>query len=274
MLGPNGAGKTTTIEMLSTLLTPTAGTIKINNMDIIKEKKQIRKFISFIFGSERGLYWRLTGKENLLYFADLYDIDKKCAKQRINRLLQIVGLEDAKDILVEKYSKGMKQRLHFARGLLTNPDVIFMDEPTIGLDPEIALEFRKMIIELKERGKTIIYTSHYMHEADSLCDRIAIIKKGKLLTIDTPTRLKENLKTSNIVYIKFNNKVDLEVENLKLIDKNIIILSEDLQSIKLEMPSELNIFELINSVFKKSYVIDIKIKEYTLEDVYLSLVGD
>lgn len=111
LLGPNGAGKTTTIEMLSTLLTPTAGTIKINNMDIIKEKKQIRKFISFIFGSERGLYWRLTGKENLLYFADLYDIDKKCAKQRINRLLQIVGLEDAKDILVEKYSKGMKQKV-------------------------------------------------------------------------------------------------------------------------------------------------------------------
>lgn len=196
LLGENGAGKTTTIKMLITLLAPTSGTCKVLDFHTFGQEKEIREKINFIFGGEMGVYRRLSARDNLQYFANLYQIEKTEAKQRIEKLLKLVGLEESADQLTETYSKGMIQRLQIARGLINEPDIIFMDEPTVGLDPLGARMLRDIIIELKKQGKTILLTTHYMHEAEELCDRVALMKKGKIIALDTPEQLKQSVKKS------------------------------------------------------------------------------
>jgi ABC-2 type transport system ATP-binding protein len=162
LLGPNGSGKTTTIRILATLLTPTSGHAKVFGFDVVRDAPKVRKRIGLIFGGERGLYGRLTGIENLRYFAALSHMDANLTHRRIGEVLDIVGLSEASDRLVEQYSRGMRQRLHIARGILADPDLIFMDEPTIGIDPQGAQEIRQMVPEFARRGKTILLTTHYM----------------------------------------------------------------------------------------------------------------
>ena len=166
LLGPNGAGKTTTTKMLTTLLIPTAGTASVKGFDVVKDADQVRRRIGFIFGGRRGLYWRLSGIDNLRYFASLYNVDPDETKKRIAYLLDMVGLTGRGDEKVQGYSRGMKQRLHVARTLLHNPDILFLDEPTLGLDPVGAREFRQVILDLQSQKKTILLTTHYMFEAD------------------------------------------------------------------------------------------------------------
>lgn len=190
LLGENGAGKTTTIKMLITLLAPTSGVCNVLGYDTFKEADKVRGQINFVFGGEMGVYRRLSAKDNLLYFAGLYKIKGEEAKRRTEELLKLVELEDAADRLVETYSKGMIQRLQIARGLINNPKIIFMDEPTVGLDPLGANMLRDIIRKLKEEGKTVLLTTHYMQEADELCDNIAIIHKGKIVALDTSENLK------------------------------------------------------------------------------------
>ena len=190
LLGENGAGKTTTIKMLITLLAPTSGECKVLGYDTYKEAKKIRKDINFVFGGEMGVYRRLSARDNLLYFAGLYKIRGEEAKKITEELLKLVELEDAADRLVETYSKGMIQRLQIARGLVNNPRIIFMDEPTVGLDPMGANMLREIIRKLKADGRTVLLTTHYMQEADELCDHIAIMNKGKIIAMDTPEDLK------------------------------------------------------------------------------------
>lgn len=207
LLGPNGAGKTTTIKILTTLLAPTSGEAKIFGYNCFGQEKFIRDKINFIFGGERGLYWRLSAYENLQYFGDIYKVPGKILKERIPKLIKLVNLEGRENEKVEGFSKGMKQRLQIARGLINDPKILFLDEPTIGLDPIGAKDLRHIILKLKEEGKTILLTTHYMQEADELCDRIAIINNGKLIDIDTPRQLKfRNLNNENAsledVYIK------------------------------------------------------------------------
>ena len=192
LLGENGAGKTTTIKMLITLLAPTSGECKVLGFDTYKEAKKIRKDINFVFGGEMGVYRRLSARDNLLYFAGLYKIKGEEAKQITEELLNLVELEEAADRLVETYSKGMIQRLQIARGLVNNPKIVFMDEPTVGLDPMGANMLRDIIRKLKADGRTVLLTTHYMQEADELCDHIAIMNKGKLIAMDTPKKLKKN----------------------------------------------------------------------------------
>ena len=153
LVGPNGAGKTTTIKVLATLLLPNAGSASILGRDVVKDADAIRKRIGFIFGGERGLYWRLSGIDNLRYFASLYHVDPDITKKRIPYLLEMVGLKDRGEEKVEGYSRGMKQRLHVARTLLHDPEVLFLDEPTIGLDPVGAREFRQVIRDLQAEKK-------------------------------------------------------------------------------------------------------------------------
>ena len=191
LLGENGAGKTTTIKMLITLLAPTAGVCKVLGFDTYQEADKIRGEINFVFGGEMGVYRRLSARDNLLYFAGLYKIKGEEAKKRTEELLKLVELEDAADRLVETYSKGMIQRLQIARGLINNPKIVFMDEPTVGLDPLGANMLRDIIRKLKAEGRTVLLTTHYMQEADELCDRIAIINKGKMIAMDTPENLKK-----------------------------------------------------------------------------------
>lgn len=190
LLGENGAGKTTTIKMLITLLAPTSGVCKVLGYDTFKEADKVRGQINFVFGGEMGVYRRLSARDNLLYFAGLYKIKGEEAKRRTEELLKLVELEEAADRLVETYSKGMIQRLQIARGLINNPKIIFMDEPTVGLDPLGANMLRDIIRKLKEEGRTVLLTTHYMQEADELCDNIAIIHKGKIVALDTPEQLK------------------------------------------------------------------------------------
>lgn len=196
LLGENGAGKTTTIKMLITLLAPTEGECKVLGFDTYKEAEKVRPNINFVFGGERGVYRRLSARDNLLYFAGLYKIKGTEAKKRTDELLRLVELEEAADRLVETYSKGMIQRLQIARGLINNPQIIFMDEPTVGLDPVGANMLRDIIRKMKAEGRTVLLTTHYMQEADELCDSIAIINKGKIVALDTPDDLKKTYGTN------------------------------------------------------------------------------
>lgn len=175
VLGINGAGKTTTIRMLASIIEPTAGEITMNGIDAVKNHLWVKERINVVSGGERNLYWRLTASENLKYFGSLYGVKGMELKEKIARLLKLVGLEEVADIPVERYSKGMKQRLQIARGLINDPEYIFLDEPTLGLDIVIAKEIRKVIHELaKKDDKGILLTTHYISEAEELCDYIYI----------------------------------------------------------------------------------------------------
>lgn len=209
LLGPNGAGKTTTIKILTTLLAPSSGEAKVLGYNCFGDEDKIRPRINFIFGGERSLYWRLSAYDNLQYFGDLYKIPSKVLKERIPRLIKLVGLEGRERERVEGYSKGMKQRLQIARGLINDPEILFLDEPTIGLDPVGAKDLRNIILSLKDQDKTILLTTHYMYEADELCDRIAIINNGELVDLDTSLELKKR-------YLK-DETASLEDVYLKLI---------------------------------------------------------
>lgn len=191
LLGPNGAGKTTIIKVMTTLLAPSSGEVKILGYDSFGEERYIRPRINFIFGGERSLYWRLSAKDNLQFFCDQYLVPKSKQSQIIDTLLDRVGLLEEKNRKVENFSKGMKQRLQIARSLINDPEIIFLDEPSIGLDPVGARDLKKIVRQLSDSGKTVVLTTHYMPEADELCDRIAIIDKGKLVEVESTKNLKE-----------------------------------------------------------------------------------
>src|SRR3989338_8850645 len=219
-LGPNGAGKTTTISILATLLTPTAGTAKINGFDVIKNKDGIRKSIGIVF-QDPSLDEELTAYENLAFHAVMYDMSRETRDQRISELLSLVDLEKRKNDLVKTFSGGMKRRLEIARGLMHHPKVLFLDEPTIGLDPQTRSHIWKYVKKLnKEEKITIILTTHYMDEAEKLADRIAIIDHGKIIDIDTSENLKDML-GGDVVSFKTpdSEKISNEFAKIKWISK-------------------------------------------------------
>jgi ABC-2 type transport system ATP-binding protein len=190
LLGVNGAGKTTMIKMLSGLLEPTSGTFNIYGIDGVKNPKQIKKIVNIISGGERNIYWRLTARENLEYFGSLYNVPKRLLESRIKQLISLVGLSQSIDIPVERYSKGMKQRLQIARGLINDPKVIFLDEPTLGLDIAIAKELRSYVRDLAvNQGKSILLTTHYITEVEELCDNVYLIDKGRVIKEGSPKDL-------------------------------------------------------------------------------------
>jgi ABC-2 type transport system ATP-binding protein len=189
LLGPNGAGKTTLVKVLSTVLLPTGGTARVMGHDVVRETKAVRQLIGIVFGGDRGLYWRLTGRQNLEYWAALYNVPAGPAKKRVGELLERVGLAGRADSKVETYSRGMKQRLHLARGLVADARVLFLDEPTVGMDPLAAREFRSLVMELRGEGRTILLTTHDMAEAEAVCDRVALIDHGRIIAMETPRTL-------------------------------------------------------------------------------------
>lgn len=194
LLGINGAGKTTTIKMLSTLITATSGEILVDGVEINKDPLHVKQKINMVAGGERMIYWRLTGRENLWYYGQLYGVKNDLLKERIDRLIRLVGLEDKQHVPVERYSKGMKQRLQIARGLINDPDYLFMDEPTLGLDAPIAKEIRRYIKSLAvEENKGILLTSHYIHEVEELCDYIYVLDKGQIIHQGTAAELSASI---------------------------------------------------------------------------------
>lgn len=191
VLGINGAGKTTTIRMLASIIAPTSGSLTMNGVDAVKNHLWIKERINVISGGERNLYWRLTAKENLRYFGSLYGLSGDDLDKRITYLLRTVGLEEAANVPVERYSKGMKQRLQIARGLINDPIYLFMDEPTLGLDIVIAKEIRNLVSDLAHKeGRGILLTTHYISEAEELCDYIYILDKGRIIAEGTKEQLK------------------------------------------------------------------------------------
>src|SRR6476659_321522 len=202
LLGPNGAGKTTTIKMLITLLLPTSGQARVLGHDVVDDPREVRKRIGYVFGGARGLYERLSARDNLRYFAELYGVSGKAQRLRIDEVLELVGLKGREQERVEGYSRGMRQRLHIARGILHDPEVVFLDEPTIGVDPVGARDLRQMIADLVAVGKTVLLTTHYMFEADTLCDRIAVIAKGQIVGAGTPAELKDNVGGGRVTEIE------------------------------------------------------------------------
>lgn len=187
LIGPNGAGKTTTIKILTTLLSPSGGEARILGLDVSKDLYEIRRRIGIVFGGERGLYNRVTAMDNLRYFSDLYGVDPSVAKKRIPQLLEVVGLSDRAQERVEKYSRGMKQRLHIAKALVHDPEVLFLDEPTASLDPDGADRVREVLRTIRaERGMTIFYTSHNMQEVERLSDRILFLHHGRIIADGPP----------------------------------------------------------------------------------------
>ena len=217
LLGQNGAGKSTTIKILITMLAPTSGECRVLGYNTYGEEKKIRHRINFIFGGELGVYRRLSARDNLRYFANLYKLPIDERDKRIDELLELVGLSDKADLRTETYSKGMIQKVQIARGLINYPEILFMDEPTVGLDPVAAQTLRNVIKQLKEQGKTILLTTHNMYEVDELCDRVAIINKGKLVTLDTPRNIKARMEQNEDVQRHLEQVRLKEVENLSRI---------------------------------------------------------
>jgi ABC-2 type transport system ATP-binding protein len=202
LLGPNGAGKSTTIRLLCTLLEPTSGTARVNGFDIVRQSTQVRQSLGTVLAGERSIYWKLTARENLAYFAALYHIPPKVAQPRIAELLDRMELSNRADDLVEKYSTGMKQRVAIARALLARPPILLLDEPTLGLDPQAARRVRELVKELKAEGHTILLTTHYMEEADQLSDRIGIIDTGKVIALGTPAELKRRISQQDAIRLE------------------------------------------------------------------------
>lgn len=198
LLGENGAGKTTLLRMISTILEPTTGSISIDGQPIDQQMMQVKSRIGVLFGSETGLYERLTARENLQYFARLYQIDKRKAKERIEQLASRFDMTDYLDRKLSGFSKGMRQKVAIARTLIHNPDVILLDEPTTGLDITSANMFRELIYQLRDEGKTIIFSSHIMDEVQQLCESVLMIHKGELVYEGRLETLYNEEKTTNL----------------------------------------------------------------------------
>lgn len=193
LLGPNGAGKTTLVKILATILLPTRGTARVMGHDVVDAPAKVRPLIGLVLGGDRGLYTRLTGRQNLRYWAALYRLQPDEARRRVDRLLDRMGLMQRADERVETYSRGMKQRLHLARGLIGDPLVVVLDEPTSGLDPIAVRAVRELVLELRAAGRTILLATHDMAEADAVCDEVSFIDHGRLLATEAPGALGDRL---------------------------------------------------------------------------------
>lgn len=201
LLGENGAGKTTLLRSIATLLEPSSGTITVAGYDTVKQANEVKKRLGVLFGSETGLYDRLTARENLEYFASLYGLGKHETKVRIENLTKMFGMRDYLDRKVGGFSKGMRQKVAIARTMLHNPEIVLFDEPTTGLDITSSNIFRQFIRQLKQEGKTIIFSSHIVEEVSMLCDRVAMIHKGELVYEGTLDELYEEEGTNDLNYI-------------------------------------------------------------------------
>src|ERR671937_1170523 len=275
LLGPNGAGKTTTIKMLITLLIPTSGRASVLGYDVVKDAREVRKRIGYVFGGERGLYDRLSALDNLRYFAELYRVPAAKRSARIDALLDLVELKGRERERVETYSRGMKQRLHIARGLLHDPELLFLDEPTIGLDPLGARELRDTIANLHQAGKTILLTTHYMYEADALCQRIAVIANGSFVATGTPADLKGVVGDNTIVEIETFGVPDETVERLRRVPgvRGVgVETREHAQVLLVQSAAGAQIVRALLNELSETVTGKVVTREPTLEDAYVELV--
>ena len=271
LLGPNGAGKTTLVKILSTVLLPTSGRALVCGHDVVTETKAVRPLIGIVFGGERGLYTRLSARKNLEYWGALYRLSGAEIKSRSAALLDRVGLTERADQRVEEFSRGMKQRLHLARGLMGDAKVLFLDEPTTGMDPLAAREFRTLIGELKGEGRTILLTTHDMVEAETVCDRVTLIDRGRILATETPRSLGS--------LISRFQRIDVEdapadvVAEVELLDGVSSVSTQPDGGVRIEVNEEGATAVVLRTLIDAG-VTSVKTSLPGLEEVYVQMIGE
>jgi ABC-2 type transport system ATP-binding protein len=278
LLGPNGAGKTTLIKILTTLLAPSAGTARVDGLDVVTEAGKIRPRINMVSGGESSGYGILNVRENLWLFARIYGVPTALAHERIDKMLGVVGLSDKAKSRISHLSTGQRQKMNFCRGFITDPKILFLDEPTLGLDVTSARAIRGFVREwMKERPeRTLLLTTHYMAEADELCDRVAIIDKGKVLACDTPAALKRRVQTHALYHLSLapgaNGWADLG--KLPGVHQSTATTTPTTVELKVSLEEEPAIGAVVQSlVTNGGHILSLKKVEPTLEDVFIELVG-
>ena len=278
LLGPNGAGKTTTMKMLATLLIPTSGTIYVLGIDPLARPREVRARLGAMLSGERSLYWKLTGRENLEYFAALYHVPPSETKARIANVLAAVKLADRAEDYVERYSTGMRQRLALARALLPDPPLVILDEPTVGLDPQSSRDLRDRVRDLRAQGRTVLLTTHYMEEADQLCDRIAIIDHGRIVALDTPAALKRTIRAEEVVHLELGIDGD-DAAVLERLGRAATVARSERRNGTLTVTAHCaSARDFVPAAFDAARSVGATIRHVevvpvTLEDVFLSLTG-
>jgi len=281
LLGPNGAGKTTLVRCLATLLIPDQGSIKIMGKDISTHSLQCRRQLGLLTSGERSLYWKLSGRDNLKFFAALYGLDGKERDMRIEYLMELLDLKDVQNERIEKYSSGMKQKISLARALLHDPKVLLLDEPTLGLDPQFSRFIRIFIKETlnKKERKTILLTTHYMDEADELCERIAFINRGKIVDIKTPYEYKRDLPHTEVLELRCSgiqncDELLKQLQSLNTVEKTTSNTQDHVTNIKIILPrAEPILSDTIELVRKQGKILGINVEQPTLEDVFIYVTG-
>ncbi|MEV8030546.1 ABC transporter ATP-binding protein [Streptomyces sp. NPDC086182] len=276
LLGPNGAGKTTLTRILSTLLVPTSGSARIMGLDAQRDLRAVRRTVAVVFGGDSGLYDRLSARDNLRYFAELYGIPPRVARPRTAELLEQFRLSDVADRAVEGFSRGMRQRLHLARGLLHDPQVLLLDEPTNGIDPVGARELRQVIGGLRDAGKTILLTTHYMFEAEELSDKIAVIDKGRIVATGTPKELRAATTLGRVVEVEVRgvgpDLVDT-VRQLPMVRAVDVQDRDQLQVMRVHCLPDHDPGDTLAELLGDSVIGPMTRREPTLEDAYVELVS-
>jgi len=279
LLGPNGAGKTTLIKILTTLLAPTSGEARVLGYDVLREAAQIRPLINMVSGGEASGYGLLTVRENLWMFAQFYGIPSAEANRRIRVLLERVGMADRLHTKSSDLSTGLRQKMNIVRGFLTDPRVLFLDEPTLGLDVGAAREVRALIREwmAADRQRTLLLTTHYMVEADELCDRVAIINQGRVLACDTPAALKRSLQRTALFEIEItapNGLTAATLEALPDVQRAVLIPMPEGAQLNLTLKAEAALASVIQHLTARQVrLVRLSKREPTLEDVFVELVG-
>src|SRR5439155_582517 len=281
LLRPNGAGKTTLIKILTTLLAPTGGVAYVDGVDVVKSALEVRRRINMVSGGETSGYGVLTVRENLWMFSQFYGVTWKDAYERIDELLKVVELEDKANARISSLSTGQRQRMNFCRGFITDPKVIFLDEPTLGLDVNAARIARNFTRDWMQRtpGRTVLLTTHYMADADELCDRIAIIDHGKMLACDTPANLKHVLQRQTVFEITASGVTGASIEVLGRAPGVVRVTAEADESgsaykLKFILEEESAIGSVVGALTSlNGNIINLQKNEPTLEDVFLKLVG-
>jgi ABC-2 type transport system ATP-binding protein len=278
LLGPNGAGKTTTMKMLATLLIPTSGTIRVLGIDPLERPREVRARLGAMLSGERSLYWKLTGRENLEYFAALYHVPPSETKARIANVLAAAKLTDRADDYVERYSTGMRQRLALARALLPDPPLVVLDEPTVGLDPQASRDLRDRVRELKAQGRTVLLTTHYMEEADQLCDRVAIIDHGRIVALGTPAALKRTIRAEEVVHLEIGLDGD-ESAVIERLGRSATVARSERSNGTLTVTAHCaSARDFVPAAFDAARstgatIRHVEVVPVTLEDVFLALTG-
>ena len=283
LLGRNGAGKTTLVKVLCTLLPPDEGAASVNGFDVVKQQMQVKRSIGTIFSvGERGFFWRLTGYDNLEFYAAINNVPRRGRKERIREVLELVGMKEKEFEVFQKYSGGMKRKLALARALLADPPVLLLDEPTTGLDVVSSRSIREFIRNdlSKKSGKTILYTTHYIEEAAQICDRIAIMHKGRIIALDTPNTLRSMTKKGEALDVVVKNMSDAQTKALKSLD-GVINYAAEMQDTVLgqtRLRFRLEESDALPGIFdfffkEKIKILSFKQEEPTLEDAFIELTG-